>query len=67
MTSASMWTYWRDKYGYIRALRDYYDMDLGTSEDHAAIFTATSMIIAGEKAIDQIMEERADNEEEEDT
>ena len=49
-----MWPYWRDKYGYIVALRDYYP---AKAEDNLEISAALAQIKAAERVIDAVMKE----------
>ena len=50
----NMWRYWRDKYGYVLGLTDYYPKLV---EDRKDLQMAIAMIENGERIIDSIMEE----------
>jgi hypothetical protein len=57
---AHMWSYWRDKNGVVEALECYYPELLGKN---CELRTAVSLIKTGEAAIEQIMSNLTDDEE----
>jgi hypothetical protein len=61
--SDKMWTHWRSKYGYVKAIKDYYPNIL---EENMELQIAIGMISAAETIIDKIMSEVPDNDDEED-
>jgi len=50
----NMWRYWRDKYGHVLGLADYYPKLV---EDRKDLQMAIAMIENGERIIDSVMEE----------
>ena len=61
MTEYHMWTYWRDKKGYERAVREYFPIDLSNNQE---VTQAVAMINAGKRILDSIFRELAGKEEE---
>lgn len=62
VSGARSWRYWRDKYGEIEALREYYPATLA---NNLVLQAAVAQVELGLRAINSVMNELSDKDEDE--